>query len=113
MSAEVHTDFVKHDQGKPRTDLLPPRALLVVAMVLDYGAKKYAPGNWRKAKTRGRYVAAALRHLFSWMTGETHDPESGLPHLGHAVCSLLFVLEMESAGWGEDDRLAPPQQDNP
>lgn len=31
----------KHDDGKPRADLLPPDALLEVSKVLDYGAKKY------------------------------------------------------------------------
>lgn len=35
------SEGLKYDTGKPRTDLLPTDALLEVALVLDYGAKKY------------------------------------------------------------------------
>ncbi len=87
--------FIKNDDGKPRTDLLPPRAVLQVAAVLAYGARKYAPNNWRKVDDLGRYTAAALRHVFAYMTGERTDPESGCHHLACAACSLLFVIELE------------------
>ncbi len=87
--------FVKADTGKARTDLLPPRALLAVAGVLEYGCRKYAAGNWRKVDDTGRYIAAGLRHVFAYMTGERVDAESGLPHLAHAVCCLCFILELD------------------
>lgn len=86
----------KLDGEKPRCDLLPPRALLGVAQVLGYGAIKYAPDNWRRVPdARRRYVAAALRHTLAALAGEAADPESGLSHLDHAVCCLLFVSELE------------------
>lgn len=100
--------FVKADGGKPRADLLPPLAVLRVADVLGFGALKYAPGNWAKADSRDRYVAAALRHLLAYQAGEDADRESGLPHLAHAACSVLFALEMQLRGWGGDLRLRAP-----
>ena len=90
-------DGKKFDQGKPATHLLPPKALLCVAEVLGYGAVKYGEHNWRAVpEARKRYIAAALRHLLTDMTGEQPlDPESGIPHIAHAIASLLFILEMD------------------
>lgn len=88
----------KDDGEKPRYDLLPLLALEVEARVLTYGATKYAPDNWRKVDGwRWRYFGAALRHLFAWFGGERLDPESGLPHLGHALCCVAFLAELDSA----------------
>lgn len=87
---------MKHDESKPRFDLIPPIAELEVAKVLEYGARKYDPDNWRKVEgARNRYYAAARRHLNAWRTGEYHDLESRLPHLAHAITSLMFILELE------------------
>jgi hypothetical protein len=86
----------KHDSDKPRFSLVPRLALSAVVGVLEYGAKKYAPENWREVPdARTRYFDAAHRHLGAWWAGETHDPESKQHHLGHALCCLLFLLELE------------------
>lgn len=84
----------KDDAAKPRVDLLPPEALLEVARVLGFGADKYGAENWRGVEAQ-RYYAAALRHLFAWKLGAPTDTESGLPHLAHAACSVLFMLAIE------------------
>ena len=95
----VFKDGHKADAGKPRPDLLPPLAVLEIAKVLEFGARKYAPDNWRKVEGwRWRYAGAALRHLFAWLGGEARDPESGLLHLAHAGCCVLFLLEKEIKG---------------
>lgn len=87
---------VKHDGGKPRWSLLPWRVLEEVVDVLEFGARKYAPDNWQKVPdAHRRYVDAALRHVFKWVSGEKLDPESGLPHVAHAVCCLLFARWFE------------------
>ncbi len=87
----------KDDTGKARWDLLPLRAASAIVRVLTYGARKYAPENWRKVPDgRDRYFAAALRHLVAWRGGEAIDPESGEPHLAHAACCLFFLLEIEA-----------------
>lgn len=91
----------KHDAGKSRMDLLPFVALEAVGHVLRHGADEYGEDNWRMVpRWRRRYIAAALRHLAAHCTGGgllgglPRDPKSGLPHLAHAVASLLFVLEL-------------------
>lgn len=84
----------KYDSGKPALGLLPPKATLEVGKVLGYGADKYSPDGWKTLdKLDDRYRAAALRHIMADLSGESLDPESGLPHLAHAVTSLMFVLE--------------------
>ncbi len=86
----------KHDAEKLRYDLLPWEALDEVVDVLTFGARKYAPENWRLVpEPRRRYVAAALRHITASMRGEKFDEQSKLSHLAHAVCSLMFALELE------------------
>lgn len=89
------TEFVKHDGGKARMDLLPPRAVEEVAAVLAFGAKKYADNNWRLAPDTKRYVAAALRHVFAFMRGEQRDPETKRHHLAHAACCALFIVDLD------------------
>ena len=87
---------LKFDSEKPRMDLLPPKAIFEVAKVLGIGAEKYGPENWRLLDNlQGRYTAGALRHIFAHMDGEQLDPESGTSHLAHALCCLLFKLEIE------------------
>jgi len=64
---------------------------------LEYGARKYAPDNWRKVQDAdSRYFAAARRHLNAWQQGELVDDESNLSHLAHAITSLMFVLQLET-----------------
>lgn len=91
----------KHDQGKPRWDLLPWYGMEEVVEVLTYGAEKYSPDNWRRVLNyRDRYSAAALRHISAYMRGQELDEETGRHHLAHATCCLLFLLELlqESEG---------------
>jgi hypothetical protein len=101
------TDFKKHDSGKPRFDLLPPVPVTDIASVLAFGAQKYAPGNWVHTPDWGRYYAAAQRHLHAWWGGEDIDAESGLPHLAHAGCCLLFLAELQRRGASVDNRPVP------
>jgi Domain of unknown function (DUF5664) len=96
----------KGDVGKSRWDLLPVEAVREVVGVLTYGATKYTVDGWRIVpKARGRYYAATLRHLTSWWDGEPRDPETGLLHLAHAACNLLFLVSFEVRGYPPD----PPE----
>jgi hypothetical protein len=86
----------KHDNGKPRFDLLPPAAVTEMAKVLTFGAKKYAPENWRKVPdAKARYTAALLRHAFAYLGGETADTETQLNHMAHIMCCAAFLIELE------------------
>ncbi len=84
---------VKHDGEKPRWDLVPWAQLESVVRVLTFGARKYAPDNWKKIPDpKMRYIAAGLRHLVSRAKGEILDPESGEPHMAHLICCALFLM---------------------
>ncbi len=103
-----HTEGRKDDGAKPRWDLLPFDALDEVAIVLKYGAEKYAARNWEKGMAWGRLLGAALRHLSAWAIGIEIDAESGLPHLSHAACCVLMLLALAKRGVGTDDRVVAP-----
>jgi hypothetical protein len=96
---------------KPRLELLPSAALEQIAEVLTYGAAKYEANNWCRGARWGRYFAALLRHVFAWWRGEDRDPETGMSHLAHAGCCLLFLMEYQRNGWGTDDRFRGPDQE--
>ena len=82
---------IKHDQDKPRMDLLDAQALEGLARVLTFGASKYDAHNWRGGISYSRLLAAALRHIFAIQRGEDYDPESGELHADHAQCCLMFL----------------------
>ncbi len=96
---------VKHDAEKPDFSLMPAKALEQVAAVWVFGERKYAAFNWAKGFAWRRPVAASLRHIFAWLGGEDNDPESGLPHLAHAVCGILMVIHFSLYKIGADNRL--------
>lgn len=92
------TTGVKYDGDKPRMSLVPPKAILEVAKVLTYGAKKYSAENWRKVpEAHQRYLDAALRHINQYHQGQIIDNETGINHLAHAICSLLFIVELDTS----------------
>ena len=88
---------VKYDKEKPDYSLIPPSALEDMVKVLTFGAEKYDRHNWKKLDNlEDRYFAAAQRHLWAVMRGETHDPESGEHHYAHALCCIMYLLEFYS-----------------
>lgn len=103
-------EALKYDSKKPRMELLSVPALIEISKVLTYGADKYTVGdvsgahNWRKGFKWSRLYGAALRHLTAHMDGDDTDPESGLSHLAHLGCCVMFLLEHEIDGLGTDDR---------
>ena len=93
---------VKYDEGKPRWDLLPMSQVEDVVKVLTGGSLKYSDDNWKKIPNiQDRYFSAAMRHLTAQRDGERLDRESGLPHLSHAVCCLLFMAWEEGGKDGK------------
>ncbi len=94
----------KHDQEKIPLELLSPIALDMIAEVMAFGAKKYAAHNWRRGMSWSRLLGASLRHILAYLGGEDKDPESGLSHLAHAGCCIMFLLEYIAKGLGKDDR---------
>lgn len=103
---------IKYDGEKPKMHLLPPKATLEVAKVLTFGAQKYDEENWRKLDNlQARYSSGALRHIFAHIDKEELDPESGLSHLAHAICCLMFKLEIElENGESKEEKLREPKR---
>lgn len=94
----------KFDQAKTQWGLLPWDALERVAQVMTYGASKYGNDNWRGGFKWRRVFSAAMRHLVAWMKGIDNDEETGISHLAHAACNILFLITFSLEGSGEDDR---------
>lgn len=87
---------IKHDQDKPRWDLLPVEPIEEIVKALTYGAKKYSDNNWKTVEPfTERYYAAMMRHIVEWRKGNLIDSESGLSHLTHAMCCMLFLMTKE------------------
>ena len=87
-------EFLKNDSGKPTYELLPFELLSEVNLVLVHGRIKYGVCNWMKKDgfKLSRCYNALLRHMFAFWKGENNDPETGLSHLSHAMCNLLFLM---------------------
>ncbi len=99
------------DGEKLPYELLPAMALDEVVQVLKFGAKKYSLSGWRSL-VKGdmpKLIGAALRHIFAYQRGELIDSETGIDHLAHAVCDLMFIQELkfilkERENGGKEDK---------
>ncbi len=88
--------------------LWPETATALGSLALLDGALKYGRSNFRAIGVRASiYYDAARRHLNAWFEGEDTDPDSGLPHLSHALACLAILVDAEAAGKLNDDRMAP------
>lgn len=93
---DQHAPGAKLDKEKPDCSLLGyfGRALLEVARVGTFGAKKYTRGGWQYVDDGiNRYAAAMLRHYFKEERGEIDD-DSGLLHAAHEAWCALARLEL-------------------
>jgi hypothetical protein len=69
------------------------------------GACQYGRANWRAAGVRvSIYIDACRRHLDAYFEGEDLDPDSGAPHLAHALACLAVLVDAGAAGKLTDDR---------
>lgn len=102
---------LKKDDGKLRLDLVPPEAMFALAEVFAFGATKYAEFGWEEGGLSAkRLYAAALRHLTAyWQAHRLDDedgqldPESGLPHLYHALACISMLVTLAERGLLGDD----------
>lgn len=88
----------KADNGKIRPTLVPRQIIRDIAIVRDYGNKKYPKGgedNWRRVSVE-RYRDALCRHLLAYLDDpDGIDEESGLRHWQHLVCNAAFISELD------------------
>lgn len=104
LLAYTHEQGTKHDDGKPDFTFVSYELLETMARVRAFGAKKYSRSNWKKGFKVTRSLAAALRHIYAFLRGETNDPESGLSHLGHAACAIEHAIYDMQHHPANDDR---------
>ena len=97
---------VSDSEGKPRLSSVPMGPLLQVAKAFQYGDGKYdAPLCWRSRDIDASdYFDAAARHLVAWWSRDDRDPESGLPHLAHAIASIMIIMDAREQGSMHDNR---------
>ena len=94
----------KFDAGKPPMGLLSTAALTKIAEVMAFGAQKYSAHQWRSGIEWQRLLDAALRHLLAFNDGQDVDEETGLSHLAHLGCCIMFLLEFEKTHPELDNR---------
>lgn len=96
---------LRRNQGKTRFALFPPDALWSIAEVFTFGSVKYEPRNWERGMSWSTCYDSLQRHMHQWWAGERYCSDSGLPHLAHAGCNILFLLAYELRGLTKfDDR---------
>lgn len=88
--------------------LWPETATVMGTLGMLDGALKYGRLNWRSAGIRTSiYIDAVRRHINAYAEGEDFDPDSGCPHLAHALACLAIVVDAGAAGNLNDDRAYP------
>lgn len=86
----------KDTKGKLRLDLIPPLSKEAIAKVREFGVTKYPDAwGWLDSVSANDLITAAERHIHYFRKGEELDPESGLPHLWHALASLGMAIEIK------------------
>lgn len=81
---------LRYNDGKPQWSLVHFPSLEPMVRVLEYGAKKYEPENWKQPMDKKQILDSAMRHLIRLLEGHETDDESRLPEVGHLMCNLLF-----------------------
>lgn len=72
-----------------------PRALIEVARVSEFGARKYSWGGWAPVPDGiTRYGNAADRHAIKAIIEGPIDSDSGLLHAAHEAWNALARLEL-------------------
>ncbi len=87
---EKQNKGLRYNEGKPKWGLVHFKSLEPMVRVLEYGAKKYSPDNWKKGLDKREILECMMRHLAAIMDGEDIDPETGITHMGNIQCNAMF-----------------------
>ena len=91
-----YNQTAKSDKGKIRPTLVPRQIIRDIAVVREYGDKKYgSTDNWKQVEIE-RYRDALCRHLLAYLDDpKSVDEESGISHYKHMATNMAFICEME------------------
>lgn len=87
----MENEAIRFNEGKVEWALVHFRSLEPMVRVLEFGAKKYSPDNWKKGLPERKVMESMQRHLAAMMDGEENDSETGLPHQAHIMCNCMFL----------------------
>lgn len=84
---------MKNNEGKYKPTLIYKSFIEALANVRQFGVDKHGnKEDWRTTNSILHYDAC-LRHIYAALDNEELDKESGLLHLAHAACNLMFLIE--------------------
>lgn len=90
---------IKFDGAKLKLRLLWWGFVEAIVRVLMWGAKTYAPDNWKHVEDRReRYKEALMRHAIAYSKGEVTDKDTGESHLACIGCNAMFLHWMDQNG---------------
>lgn len=95
---------LRYNKDKSKWSLADYDALKPMIDVLEFGAKKYSPNNWKGGLSVTDTIESLLRHTYALLKGEDNDSESNLPHTGHILCNAMFLSYMLQFKKEKDDR---------
>ena len=102
----------RFNAGKPEWSLVDFQSLEPMVRVLEFGAKKYSRNNWKKGLPINSILDSLMRHVIAYKDGEDLDPESGVSHIGHMMCNLMFLSYVDrNLKEKFDDREEPPAKE--
>jgi hypothetical protein len=72
--------------------LLQKQSLICKKITVSNGVyTESGKNNWKKGMPVSEVVESMLRHTFSLLSGESHDKESLIHHIGHIQCNAMFI----------------------
>lgn len=88
---EMPQQALRYNHGKLQWSMVDFKSLEGMVRVLEMGAEKYSKDNWKLGMPVTQVCESLLRHLFSFMSGETNDQESGQSHMSHVMVNAMFI----------------------
>jgi hypothetical protein len=90
IAKETVNKALRFNTGKDKWSLVHFASLSPMIKVLEFGAEKYEPHNWKKEMSNEEILESLQRHLAALFDGETHDIESKVHHIGHILANAMF-----------------------
>ncbi len=106
-------------QKDVQMSLVPIEELQEVAKLYAYGARKYAPHNWRKGYDWSLSYDALMRHIHAFWNGESEhevvegDPSTSVSHLTSVIFHAFALMYFEKYHKELDDRPPVPSLPDP